>query len=88
VTDKELIYLFSFRYALGRKTYAVSTVCDWLKSHKKELSKQAKELIIKEIEEAEEEDKRMGAKGGFFKTLGDDCDKKRWLELKKVLGER
>lgn len=85
MTDRELIWLCAFRYALGRRTYIVSVVCNWLKSHA--LSNWAKEIIIKEIEEAEEESKKD--KPYYFKSLGDDCDKTRWLELKRFLrGER
>jgi len=81
MTDKELIWLSAFRYALSRRTYIVSVVCDWLKSHK--LSTEATKLIIREIEEAEEKEKDVNK--FYYKPLGDDCDKKRWLELKTFL---
>ena len=72
VSDLELIYLCAFRYALGRKTYIVSVVADWLKNHSDELSNTAKNLIIKEIENP------------LF-GLGHNCDEGKWRELKVYL---
>ena len=64
----------SFRYALGRKTYIVSETAEWLRNNVSLISDRDKELMIKEITRAEEDDR-----------LGWDCDKQEWLKLKEVL---
>lgn len=70
MSDKELIYLCAFRYALGRKTYIVSVITDWLKLHSNELCKQAKLNMIKEINNP------------LRGSLGDNCDKTKWFQLR------
>ena len=47
----DLLYLAAFRYALGRSSYIVGTICDEL--IKAELSDKTKKTIIREIKEAE-----------------------------------
>lgn len=73
MSDLELIYLCAFRYALGRRTYIVEIVVDWLKNHHKDLSKTAKQLIIKEIESP------------LFSDWGHKCDKEKWMSFRDFL---
>jgi len=75
MTDKELIWASALRYAIGRKTYMPHVVCDWFKTHK--LSKYLIKVAIEDIERNEKID-----------DLGHDCDKARWLDLKKYLQEK
>ena len=77
--DKVLIWLCAFRYALGRKTYIVGTVTDYLTERIRVLSELAKKIIIQEITEAEGDTGFMG--------LGREDDKVRWLALRKKLQE-
>lgn len=67
--DEELIYLCAFRYALGRRSYIVGVVTNFLRIAK--LSPQAKRLIIKEINEAQK-----------YHRLGDKIDAENWQSLK------
>lgn len=62
------IAVAAFRYALGRSTYAVSHVIGWLRTNWPLLSQNDKDLIFREIMEAE----RRG-------TLGMDMDRREWL---------
>lgn len=50
--DHELFVYSAFRYALGRMTYIVSSICDVLIFLEPELSNSTKEKIIKEIDDA------------------------------------
>jgi hypothetical protein len=50
--DYELILLAACRYALGRKTYIVGTVVDYLLKEWKDISGQLKAVIQVEIKEA------------------------------------
>ena len=68
--NEEMI-MYSFRYALGRKTYATSTVSDYLVKFWHRFKSHTKEQIIKEIGEAIERDE-----------AGMQCDVDNW---KKVL---
>jgi len=67
----EDMIMYAFRYALGRKTYATSTVSDYLIEFWHRFKTHTKVQIIKEIEEAIEEGE-----------AGMQCDIDRW---KKVL---
>ena len=73
----EDILFYAFRYALGRKTYAVSDVVGALTSNWNEISRNTKEIIIKEILNA-------SSKEG----LGMDCDKQQWLSILQLNKEQ
>ena len=64
--NEEMI-MYAFRYALGRKTYAVSTVTDYLIHFWHRFKLHTREQIVKEIEEAIEKNQ-----------AGMDCDIVRW----------
>lgn len=66
--DEEQIYISAVRYALGRKTYIVGVTCDFI--NKQVLSKECRDVIIRDIKEAEETN-----------NLGMETDKKEWLRL-------
>jgi len=70
----ENILFYSFKYALGRMTYAVDDVAEAIIENKKELTGYLKRRIIFEINEANKE-KRMGMK----------MDKKTWLGVVEEL---
>jgi hypothetical protein len=70
----EDILIYAFRYALGRMTYAVSTVANEIKRRAADLSPKAKALIVKEITEAES-DNRLGMK----------MDAEYWREVRALL---
>jgi len=64
--NEEMI-MYAFRYALGRMTYAVSTVSDYLIQFWHRFKPHTREQIIKEIEEA------IGRN-----QAGMECDVVRW----------
>ena len=45
------ITFYAFRYAIGRQTYAVNDVANYLYQHWSELDKQTQDLIIKETKD-------------------------------------
>lgn len=67
------ILFFAFRYALGRRTAAVSMVADYLKNHWAEIDEQTQKQIQDEIIQAIDRDE-----------AGDDCDKRTWLEIENL----
>lgn len=69
----ESLLFYSFRYTLGRSTYAVSDVARALVEHSDVLENPTKELIIIEIERS--------LKGG---TVGMDIDKAHWVWIKEL----
>ena len=73
----DLIVIAAFRYALGRRTYIVPTVCNFIKANSKHILNQTKEIIITEIIEAKNQE--------YGKSLGDDIDAKEWLNLELFL---
>ncbi len=74
----EEMVMYAFRYALGRKTYSVSTVSDYLIDFWGRLKPHTKEQIIREIETAIERNE-----------AGMECDVNAWkdvLLLEKAVG--
>lgn len=78
--DFDLVVIAAFRYALGRRTYIVPAVCNFIKANNKHIPNQVKEIIISEITEAEYHKYGM--------SLGDDIDAKEWLNLRTYLKEQ
>lgn len=70
--QRELL-IYAFRYALGRKTYAVSTVANIIKDSWNKLSENDKKLIRREIDEA----LATGA-------AGHDMDRQQWQSIMKM----
>jgi hypothetical protein len=68
--DKQIILSCAFRYALGRKTYVVSSVVNEILKHWDEFPKGKKEIYCREIKEAIKE-----------KRAGMDCDVKQWKRV-------
>lgn len=66
---KNLI-LYAFRYAIGRKSYAVGEVASYLVEHWDLLSKHLQELICEEIRVAIEKS-----------LAGDMCDEAEWARV-------
>lgn len=69
------IILYAFRYCLNRQSYAVSLFIDWLMPYIPLLRDDFKNLLIKEINEADQRD-NLGMKG---------IDDIAWRELKQIL---
>lgn len=67
--DDNIIF-YAFRYCLGRKTYAVAEMVDYLLDNWNDISKNLRDKIKKEIANAIEN-----------KRVGMDCDIKDWQRL-------
>jgi len=68
--NEESIIFYAFRYALGRHSYAVAQVAQYVISKRNTLSQQTKDLIVKEINEYQE---KWGGNPGEW-----ECDTKEW----------
>ena len=81
LTDRQQIdlFLYSMRYALGRRTAAPSDVADHIVAHWEKLNDRAQMLILRDLKQAIEEDDRQPGR------LGDRCDRAVWDELLKKL---
>lgn len=71
-----LLIVFAFRYALGRRSMAPGIVCDLIRKNSGHLTEMTRTTIIYEIDYAYEHG-----------LLGDSCDVDDWLRLKKELEE-
>lgn len=67
------ILICAFRYALGRRSYVVGEVIDAIEVNLPELDG-FEEILAEEIDDAE-------SRG----SLGMECDRKAWLELREKL---
>lgn len=68
--DPDILF-FSFRYALGRSSYAPSSVADTIKYNIKQLTTSDIKAYIREIQECEH--------------YGHEIDRALWLELESFL---
>ena len=66
-SELDCIAFYAFRYALGRKSMAVSAVADILIRHWKELKLTTRATIKEEIQLAIKENR-----------AGDECDRTKW----------
>lgn len=76
-SDDDKLYLFAFRYALGRRTYMPGVVCEEIKKvvDAGKLSDSCKTQMVEEIDGFKE---RVG-------KIGDPCDERIWMALKAFL---
>lgn len=74
----------SFRYVLGRTSYAVLSWCDWIILNWNRIPTREQDLIIIELEKAFEQDDINRENIKFWKTLGHDCDRKNWERVRKL----
>lgn len=81
MTPEEQILICAVRYALGRRSYIVNVVTQYVTFKIKTLSKECINIIIRDIEEELERYHKAG------QTLGMECDEKDWCELLRKLKE-
>ena len=75
----------SFRYCLGRMTYAVSEWCDWAVANWDKIPEGEKQIIGKELEEAFTRDAiLMPKERPHFSPLGHNQDKQQWERVRRL----
>lgn len=79
ITPDEQILICAVRYALGRMSYIVGEVCDYVHHKRERLSDECKKIITYDIQK---ELKIYHDCGDF---LGMECDEKRWVKLLEEL---
>ena len=75
MSNEEQILICAVRYALGRMSYIVGVVAEYVSVKQPGLSKECINIIIRDIEE---ELKRYHDAG---QTLGMECDERTWVRL-------
>ena len=68
--DLQMLTVYAFRYALGRRTYASSEVSDFIRQHWEELDDTSRRIIKRETADAIK-----------YGNAGDDCDVAAWRRL-------
>lgn len=81
ITPDEQILICAVRYALGRQSYIVGFVAEYVALKRKTLSSQCTDIIIQDIEEEFAFYHRQG------RTCGMEYDERTWLNLMNVLKE-
>ena len=91
VTDDGFMVIFAFRYALGRMSAAPSHCADWLCQHWRDLPRNAKTIIIRELDDAFDRDdeqrlqeRERGDEKSHWKPLGWDCDRAQWARVRAL----
>lgn len=79
MTDEEQILICAVRYALGRMSYITGFVAGYVAVKRDTLSKECKNILIRDIREEYKFYHRQGH------TLGMECDERTWLNLAKLL---
>jgi hypothetical protein len=79
--EQQTLFLQSFRYALGRRTYAVQDTADTIKKFWPQLDPRTKLLIERDLTEAITNDQQARDAGIKHHPLGMDMDRETWLDL-------
>ena len=79
ISPDESILICAVRYALGRMSYIVGEVAQYVFFKRKTLSKECIDIIIRDIEEEMERYHSVG------QTLGMECDERTWKNLLEAL---
>ena len=79
MSNEEQIIICAVRYALGRQSYIVGVVAEYVAHKRKKLSQECKNIIIRDIQEERDYYHRQG------QTLGMECNEKTWMRLEKFL---
>jgi len=77
----------SFRYVLGRRSYAVGDWCDWFIANHKDIPATEMRIIRKELKEAFIRDNDARERGSEYLALGEDCDRSCWMKVLKLMEE-
>ena len=77
----EQMLISAERYALGRRTYIVSTTVDYLTMLLPKLSDWCIVVMLDDMEREFNRAERMGNTGNF----GDDCDYRDWVRFRNAL---
>jgi hypothetical protein len=83
--EQQTLFLQSFRYALGRRTYAVQDTADTIKKFWPQLDPRTKLLIERELSEAIDLDQRSRSEGKTRHPLGMDMDRNSWQGLARFI---
>ena len=86
--QKTTLWLGSFRYYLGRMSYAVSDFCKLLISAWGTLPDRTKYLIRRDLEEAFKRDDEARDDGREYLPLGHDCDRAQWMRVRALWGDK
>lgn len=71
--DISMILVSAERYALGRRTYIVQWICEFIRNNLNLLTEKDKQVMIRDLENPI--------------SYGDECDKIEWLNLLEILKE-
>lgn len=81
ITPDEQILICAVRYALGRMSYVVGDVVDYVHYKRERLSSECKRIIVRDIQEELEKYHGVGH------ALGMECDERKWVALMEELSE-
>lgn len=86
MNDQQMITLWlgSFRYHVGRQTYAVADFCEMLIQQWATLPAHCQNLIRSDLEEEFTHDDNDRVDGSKIKALGHDCDRSEWEQVRKL----
>ncbi|EQA05659.1 preprotein translocase subunit SecG [Glaesserella parasuis 12939] len=73
---------------MGRRTFAVKDCVELIRGHWQDLTKHAKDIIIRDLDEAlqSHEDDLRDNRGYCY--LGDQCDYQKWKSLREWINEQ
>lgn len=83
--EKMTLWLGSFRYHMGRQTYAVGMFCEMLLRHWAEIPAKTQNLIRRELADEIERDNKAREAGDQYKPLGADIDRLQWINVARQI---
>lgn len=77
----------SFRYVLGRMSYAVSEWVDWCVRAWPDIPESERAIIRRELDEAFMRAEYCDQIGAHFSPLGSECDREQWERVRALYQE-
>ena len=68
-TNEAVVVMSAVRYMLGRSSYGVGSVCDFIKENKNRLSNSNKEVIVRDIQEYFDKYQNASYKNDWFEII-------------------
>lgn len=84
----QFVLIASMRYAIGRTSYAPSLISSYIKKYWDKLSYVCRALLQRELQyEIDQADKGLKNKIYTYDPLGNECDRKTWIDLNEWMKE-
>lgn len=83
----EWLFIDAVRYCLGRRSYQVAVTTEWLRANWKHLPREARDIIMQDVERAFDRDDQIRSDvkcSSTYYPLGEDIDRAAWESVRAL----